>query len=195
MKEDGIALDKAIESGDTDLVYYVLVHLRKKLPLASFFRMINTRPVAVALVETSARDQDTELLKDLYYQDDRRLDGANLLLEDALKQKEAQPRIDKLKLASKLLADSRDHSFQAKALDEAQRLLRAQEGLEKDLGEPDASVTFSGLSLNDTIHKLIRLNQGKRAASLQSAFSVPPKTFAWLQLRALVEARSWNAIE
>ena len=195
MKEDGIALDKAIESGDTDLVYYVLIHLRKKLPLASFFRMINTRPVAVALVESSARDQDTELLKDLYYQDDRRLDGANLLLEDALKQKEVQPRIDKLKLASKLLQDSRDHSFHAKALDEAQRLLRAQESLEKDLGGSDGNATFTGLSLNGTIHNLIRLNQGKRASSLQSTFSVPAKTFAWIQLRALVEARNWNAIE
>lgn len=200
MKEDGIALDKAIESSDTDLVYYVLLHLRKKLPLASFFRIINTRPVATALVESSARDQDAELLKDLYYQDDRRLDGANLLLKDALNQRDVQPHIDKLKLASKLLQDSRDHSFHAKALDEAQRLLRAQENLEKDLsqgpeGDSDATMAFTGLSLNETLHKLIRLGQPKRATSLQSSFGVQPKTFAWIQLRALVDARNWNALE
>src|SRR5690606_34628056 len=37
MEEDEIALDKAIESGDTDLVQFVLMHLKKKLPLAQFF--------------------------------------------------------------------------------------------------------------------------------------------------------------
>lgn len=190
MKEDGIALDKAIESGDMDLIYFVLIRLRKKLPLASFFRMINTRPVAMALVESSARDQDTELLKDLYYQDDRRLDGADLLLEDALKQNDTQHRIDKVKLAAKLLQDSREYSFQAKALDEAQRLLRVQDALEKDLESP-----FNGLSLNETIHKLVQLNHGKRAAKLQADFAVEQKIFAWLQLRGLVDARNWNALE
>lgn len=190
MKEDSIALDKAVESGDMDLVYYVLIQLRKKLPLASFFRMINTRPVAMALVESSARDQDTELLKDLYYQDDRRLDGANLLFENALSQQDSQPRIDKVKLASKLLQDSRDHSFQARALDEAQRLLKVQDALDKDFGP-----TFSGSSLNDTIHSLVRLGHGKRAARLQAEFNVEQRTFAWLQLRGLVDARNWNALE
>lgn len=40
MEEDEIALDKAIESGDSDLMYFVLLHLKAKLPLASFFRVI-----------------------------------------------------------------------------------------------------------------------------------------------------------
>ena len=79
--EESIALDKAIESGDTDLVFFVLLSLKKKIPLSSFFRTINSRPVASAIVEASAIDQDQELLKDLYYQDDRRLDGANLLID------------------------------------------------------------------------------------------------------------------
>ena len=84
MKEDIVALDNAIESGDTDLVKYVLVALRKELPLSSFFRVINTRPVATALVESSAWKFERDLLKDLFYQDDRRLDGAMLLLLQSL---------------------------------------------------------------------------------------------------------------
>jgi vacuolar protein sorting-associated protein 16 len=86
MEEDEIALDKAIESGDTDLVQFVLMHLKKKLPLAQFFRVVNPRPVAYALIESEARMTDRELLKDLYYQDDRRADGAYVILEEALKQ-------------------------------------------------------------------------------------------------------------
>lgn len=98
MEEDEIALDKAIESGDTDLVNYVLLHLRSKLPLASFFRMINTRPLASALVETSAKGQDSELLKDLFYQDDRPIDGSNVLLSEALEETELQRKTEKLQI-------------------------------------------------------------------------------------------------
>lgn len=66
MEEDEIALDKAIESGDSDLILFVLLQLKKKLPLASFFRVINARPTATALVESSAAlENDNSLLKDL----------------------------------------------------------------------------------------------------------------------------------
>lgn len=202
MKEDNIALDKAIESGDTDLIFHVLLHLRKKLPLASFFRVINTRPVATALVESSALDQNRELLKDLYYQDDRRLDGSNLLLSEALAQPSLSASLDKLKLASKYIADSRDAPsvFQRQALDDAAKLLRLQEQFEKDLGPRDGGITspsssFIGLSAHETIFQLLRLGHNKRALKVQSEFKIPDKTYAWLRLRALVNARHWNELE
>ncbi|KAH7083623.1 Vps16, N-terminal region-domain-containing protein [Paraphoma chrysanthemicola] len=205
MKEDNIALDKAIESGDTDLVYHVLLHLRKKLPLASFFRVVNSRPVATALVESSAWDQDRELLKDLYYQDDRRLDGSNLLLSEALAQTDLHASFDKLKLASKYLQDSRDGSavFQRQAIDDAAKLLRLQETFEKDLGTRDGapgtssahSNSFLGLSANDTIFQLIRQGHYKRAQKVQSEFKIADKTYAFIRLRALVAARHWVELE
>ena len=102
MEEDDIALSKAIDSGDTDLVFFVLLHLRQKLPLASFFRSLSERPLAGALVESSAKAQDAELLKDMYYQDDRPVDGSNLLLEEAMKQVQAQAIIEKLKLGREI---------------------------------------------------------------------------------------------
>jgi hypothetical protein len=204
MKEDNIALDKAIESGDTDLVYHVLLHMRKKLPLASFFRVINTRPVATALVESSALDQDRDLLKDLYYQDDRRLDGSALLLTEALAQPALPASLEKLKLASKYLADSRDSAaqFQRQALDDTAKLLRLQDQFEKDLNPSrDASPiaagvsSFIGLSAHETIFELIRQGHNKRALKIQSEFKIPEKTYTWLRLRALVNARHWNELE
>jgi hypothetical protein len=190
MQEDVIALDKAIESGDTDLVYFVLLSLKKKLPLASFFRTINSRPVATALVESTAWDEDRDMLKDLYYQDDRRLDGANLLFTESLEQKDIQHRIDKLKLGSKLLVDSKEFVFQLRSLDEIPKLLRHQETYEKDFGPG-----FIGLSINETIFKLIRLGAQKRAQRVQTDFKVPERVFWWLRLRALVAKRDWTELE
>lgn len=176
MEEDEIALDKAIESGDSDLVFFVLLHLKKKLPLATFFRTINSRPTATALIEASAHGDDAELLKDLYYQDDRRTDGANVFVREALTQPDSRTAVDKLALAAKLLSDSKDTAFELKALQEASSLLRMQEAFDRDLTE-----SFTGLSVNETIFKLIRLGYASRAKKMQSEFKVPEKTAWWIR--------------
>lgn len=188
--EDIVALDKAIESGDTDLVFYVLLTLKRKVPLASFFRTINSRPIATAIVESSAIDQDRELLKDLYYQDDRRADGSNLLLSEALAASDVGPAADKLKMSAKLLRDSKEHAPQVAALEDAQKLLRFQEAFEKDLSE-----RFVGLSINETMSKLIKMGNMKRSQKVQTEFKVSDKTYWWIRLRALVVRRDWRELE
>ncbi|KAL8998284.1 MAG: hypothetical protein Q9169_002598 [Polycauliona sp. 2 TL-2023] len=192
MEEDEIALDKALESGDIDLVFFVLLQLKKKLPLASFFRLLTNRPIATAIVESSAKGQDQELLKDLYYQDDRRLDGANLLFSEALNQTVPQTKGDKIKIAAKLLGDSKDSTstLYSKSYNEAQALIRVQASLDHDL---DAH--YSGLSLNETVLRLIRTGYGKRAAKIQSDFKIPEKTWWWLRLRGLVANRDFGELE
>ena len=177
MEEDELALDKAIESGDSDLILSVILHMRKKLPLAAFFRAINTRPAATALVEASAaREGDNALLKDLFYQDDRRVDGASVFIRESLRQPDARTASDKLALAAKLLHDSKEAAFEVHAIREATVLLRMQEALERDLGD-----TFSGLSVNETLFKLIRLGFHSRAKKIQSEFRVPDRVAWWIR--------------
>lgn len=211
MEEDEIALDKAIESGDSDLIFFVLLHLKKKLPLASFFRVINTRPTATALIESSAQAEDAELLKDLYYQDDRRIDGANVFIREALRQPDFRTATDKLALAGKLLSDSKETSLELKSLQEAATLLKYQDQFGRDLTE-----TFTGLSVYETMFKLVRLGYASRAQKMQRDFKVPEKTAWWIRyglssllnigcrsqiltyecrLRALVTKRDWNELE
>lgn len=67
-------------------VYYVLLHLHKRLPLGSFFRLIEDGGHKLAparkLLEVYAREQDREMLRDFYYSDDRRVESAILSLEE-----------------------------------------------------------------------------------------------------------------
>ena len=184
MEEDELALDKAIESGDTDLMHFVLRHIKRKLPLAAFFRVINTRPTATALVEASARSHSAEedeenqaLLKDLFYQDDRRADGADVFAREALRQPDGRTAADKLALATRLLADgARENAFELSSLREAAALLRAQEGLDRDLTD-----SFTGLSVNETLFKLVRLGDHSRAKKIQNEFKVPDKVAWWIR--------------
>ncbi|KKA28062.1 hypothetical protein TD95_001564 [Thielaviopsis punctulata] len=191
MEEDELALDKAIESGDTDLMLFVLLQLKNKLPLAAFFRVLNARPAACALIESGAvREGDNSLLKDLYYQDDRRVDGATVLLRESLTQPTARLAADKIALAAKVLSDSKEHNFDLHVLKESTMLLRAQDGLERDLADD-----FTGLSVNETMFQLIKLGNSGKAKKLQSEFKVPEKVFWWIRLRALVAKRDWNEIK
>lgn len=177
MEEDELALDKAIESGDTDLMLFVLLQLKNKLPLAAFFRVLNARPAACALIESGAvREGDNSLLKDLYYQDDRRVDGATVLLRESLAQPTARLAADKIALAAKVLADSKENNFDLHALRESTMLLRAQDGLERDLTDD-----FTGLSVNETMFQLIKLGNSGKAKKLQSEFKVPEKVAWWIR--------------
>ncbi|CAD6506179.1 BgTH12-07109 [Blumeria graminis f. sp. triticale] len=190
MEEDEIALDKAIESGDSDLIYYVLWHLRKKLSLAFFFRVINSRPVATSLMEASTQTDELEFLKDLYYQDDRPLDGAHVFVREALQQPNNRTAIDKLALAAKLLSNSKDSSFELQALHDASVLLKLQETFDRDLADK-----FSGLSPNETLFKLVQLGHTSQAKKLQSDFKISDKTAWWIRLRALISKRDWHRLE
>jgi len=61
-------------------------HLRKKLPLAQFFKVINDKPIACQLFEGWAKQSNRELLKDFYYQDDRKAASAGILINQSLEQ-------------------------------------------------------------------------------------------------------------
>lgn len=68
------------------LVFIVLQHLRRKHPLAQFFKVLNDKPMASQLFESWAKKHDPELLKDFYYQDDRKSASAGVLIQESLEQ-------------------------------------------------------------------------------------------------------------
>ncbi|KAI8887949.1 hypothetical protein K501DRAFT_174170 [Backusella circina FSU 941] len=190
MQEDETALIKAIESGNTDLVYLVIFHLKRKLQLGEFFRMINNKPVACNLLEVYCKEQDTELLKDFYYQDDRRVDSANIVLAEGFEEKDITERIKKLKISGKTYGEHRELAFESKSVDEAIKLLQFQSTLEKDTQQ-----SFTGLSVSETIYKCTTLGQHAKATKVRTDFKVPDKRFWWVKLRALVEIRDWENLE
>lgn len=109
MKEDDLAIVKSIESGDPDLgqsdilildmissgsnvhftsltkiVSTVLLSLHSTHSLGNFFRLIDNKPDAAALLQVYAKENDVELLRDFYYQDDRRIESGVLALKESL---------------------------------------------------------------------------------------------------------------
>eukprot|EP01118_Nematostelium_gracile_P020450 TRINITY_DN9916_c0_g1_i1.p1 TRINITY_DN9916_c0_g1~~TRINITY_DN9916_c0_g1_i1.p1 ORF type:complete len:794 (-),score=201.81 TRINITY_DN9916_c0_g1_i1:37-2124(-) len=189
MGQDETALAKAIESGDTDLVYLVILHIRRALPPADFFRLIRARPVALDLLISYSRQQDLKLLKDLYFQFEQPQETAHIQLLDAYQQSNIDHRIGALEEALHLFKEAKD-TFDAKATDDQIRLLLLQKDLEATLGGH-----FVDLSLSDTMSILIEQGHGKRVQRIKSDFSVPDKRFWWIKLKALAKSRDWMALE
>jgi len=196
MKEDKLALIKAVDSGDTDLIYHVLLHLYKRLPLGSFFKLLEDggRQLAPAarLLEVYAREQNREMLRDFYYSDDRRVESATLCLEEALWMKDPIAKISSVKSAQKFFSEDKDRSFEAKMMDESVRLLTMQQQLE---AETDGKVRFFGTSVNETMRLCIINGLPKRADKVKSDFKVPDKRFWYVKLRALTEIKDFDALD
>eukprot|EP01135_Chromosphaera_perkinsii_P006872 Nk52_evm27s621 gene=Nk52_evmTU27s621 len=190
MQEDELALAKAIESGDTDLVYLVLLHLKKKLNVGTFFRLIHNKPVACDLLVRYCKAHDMELLSNFYYQDDRTVDRADIILQKAYEKEELSERLKDLKLARGMYQESKDMGFMEKAVDEQIKLLYVQDELERALKRD-----FVDLSLSDTIGRCIECGAGDRAMQLKKDFRVTDRNFWWIKIQALAMTHKWTELE
>ncbi|PFH49934.1 hypothetical protein AMATHDRAFT_146515 [Amanita thiersii Skay4041] len=196
MKEDRLALMKAVDSGDTDLVYQVLLSLHKRLPLGDFFHLIEDGGQKLApasrLLQVYAREQNREMLRDFYYSDDRRVESAVLSLEEASRATEPAAKIAAVKAAQRFFSEDKDRTFEAKMMDESARLLALQEQLEKGA---EGNVVFFGLSINDTIRMCLMHGLSKRADKIKTDFKVADKRFWYVKLYALTEIRDFENLE
>merc|ERR1719345_526831 len=110
MNEDALALEKAVNSGDTGLAQFVLLDLYQKFPgNGEFLSFINTRPAARDLFLQYCRENDPELLKDFYFSHDVLHETANLMIIDAFGDPALDSRIKTLKDAARHYTNARDH--------------------------------------------------------------------------------------
>uniref|UniRef100_A0A4X2LWX5 Vacuolar protein sorting-associated protein 16 homolog n=1 Tax=Vombatus ursinus TaxID=29139 RepID=A0A4X2LWX5_VOMUR len=190
MKRSKLALSKAIESGDTDLVFTVVLHLKNELNRGDFFMTLRNQPVALSLYRQFCKHQELETLKDLYNQDDNHQELGNFHIRASYA---AEERIEGRVAALQTAVDEyykAKNEFAAKATEEQMRLLRLQRRLEDELGGH-----FLDLSLHDTVTSLLLSGNNKRAEQLARDFRIPDKRFWWLKLTALADREDWEELE
>ncbi|KAJ9095730.1 hypothetical protein QFC20_006597 [Naganishia adeliensis] len=196
MKEDRLALIKAVDSGDPDLVFHVLQHLRGTKSPGDFFSMVDDGSAklapAVKLLQVYGREGDKDLLRDFYYQDDRWLDGALLSIEEAGETDKPQERLALWQNAVKDLAQDKERTFEHRMADDSLRLLTLQEQMEREL---ENKYTFAGLNVNETMSYLLQIGLGKRAEKIRNDWKVPDKRWWYVKLKALTANRDWEGLE
>ncbi|RKP25059.1 vacuolar protein sorting protein vps16 [Syncephalis pseudoplumigaleata] len=176
MNEPQLALVKAIESANTDLIYYVLFMLRHKYPLSDFLLYISDKPVASDLLICYAREQDPQLLESYYFQADQRAERANLHAQEAFRSPDVSEKTAKLQMALKMYNKSRAFDAKQQLQDKHKR-------------------PFVGLSVSETMKQCILAGDHSQANRIRADFKVPEKRFWWLKIKALAELRDWDALE
>uniref|UniRef100_A0A671K865 Vacuolar protein sorting-associated protein 16 homolog n=1 Tax=Sinocyclocheilus anshuiensis TaxID=1608454 RepID=A0A671K865_9TELE len=125
MKKSPLALSKAIESGDTDLVYTVVMYLKNELNRGDFFMMLRNQPVALSLYKQFCKHQEQDTLKDLFNQDDDHEELGNLYVKASYKDQRLEARIALLQSAVDEYYKAKNE-FSAKTTEDEMRLLRFQ---------------------------------------------------------------------
>ncbi|XP_064643681.1 vacuolar protein sorting-associated protein 16 homolog [Lineus longissimus] len=183
------ALNKAIESGDTDLIYTVVLHLKESMPLGDFFMTIRTMPTAYSLYLQYCRQQNLKTLQDLYYQEDNYEEEAHCRVIESYTEERFDARISGLIGAQESYSKAKN-DWSAKVTEEQVKLLRYQRRLEEELNRP-----YLDLSVHETIYKVLKENNHKMADTLKKEFKIPDRRFWWLKIQALAEAGDWIELE
>ncbi|XP_063068517.1 vacuolar protein sorting-associated protein 16 homolog [Engraulis encrasicolus] len=189
MKRSQLALSKAIESGDTDLVYTVVTYLKNEMNRGDFFMTLRNQPVALSLYRQFCKHQEQTTLKDLFNQDDDHQELGNFYVKASYKEKRLEARLSLLQSAVDEYNKAKNE-FAAKATEDEMRLLRFHRRLEEDKGEH-----LMGMSLQDTLQILLSIGLHKQAEQLYKDFRVPDKRYWWLKLTALADKEDWEELE
>uniref|UniRef100_I3KMA4 Vacuolar protein sorting-associated protein 16 homolog n=1 Tax=Oreochromis niloticus TaxID=8128 RepID=I3KMA4_ORENI len=189
MKRSQLALSKAVESGDTDLVYTVVSYLKNEMNRGDFFMTLRNQPVALSLYRQFCKLQEQETLKDLYNQDDDHQELANYYVTASYREKRLEGRLSLLQSAVDEYNKAKNE-FAVKATEDEMRLLRFQRKLDDEKG-----AGLLGLSLQVTMETLLSLGLHKQAEQLYKDFRVPDKRYWWLKLKSLAEKEEWDELE
>ncbi|GAA6011899.1 hypothetical protein JCM10207_003423 [Rhodosporidiobolus poonsookiae] len=213
------ALRRAVMGGEGELVFAVLLSLRRTLPPGDLFRLLervdaslsppSSHSTSTSSAPTSARgkrgpasrafelycrelgtDEERRLRWEFWYQDDRRREMGMGALEESFREEDFGEKVAKVRKAQKSFAEDKEAAFEAKMVDDHIRLLALQQSLEQE----NTGKSFVGLSVNGTIRACILAGLDKKAEKVRNEFRVPDKRYWYLRLRALTTLRDFPAL-
>ncbi|KAK0096935.1 hypothetical protein PV326_003829 [Microctonus aethiopoides] len=183
------ALNKAVESGNTDLVYTVILYFLKNMPLANFEMSIKHCPLAMSLYIKYCQNHNREALLDIYVLYDDFHSQALWYIRESYQPKNSLTRDALLQNAQEKFKMGR-FDTNATLTEEQIKLLKYQRSLEDTLHE-----SVIGKSLHDTVKLLLLQNEIKLANGLRSEYKIPDRRYWWLRIGCLAENNHWEELE
>lgn len=183
-----LALSKAIDSGETDLVYTVLLRLQDSNS-TDLHRQIRNLPMAYYLYLQYCRQQNRKKMQNIYYSEDNYVEQGTFHVIDSYAHDRLEDRFSALKDAL-LSFNKSKNDFVIKQTEDQIKLLEQQVKFEEEYNRP-----YIDLTLHQTIHRLIVDDKTKQAEALRKTFKVPDKRFWCLKINALAESEQWLELE
>lgn len=185
--ENKRALLAATQSGDTDLIYMVLMQLKETTPLSKFQMIIREFPLAQNLYKKYCLLNNLTALKDIYLQEDDFLSQAEMSLDEAMD--------SYIKLDSSLIEITNNYKkahkdVESELCDDHRKLMKQQKLLEEKY-----SRAFYGLSLHNTIKELLVLGDVKQAEKIRGDHKMSDKHFWYLRIEVLGTNYQWDELD
>ncbi|XP_061385119.1 vacuolar protein sorting-associated protein 16 homolog [Danaus plexippus] len=187
--EGSSALMKATASGNTDLVYTVLLHLKEKMGKHEFELTIVNFKLAHSLYIKYCASHNREALRKVYVQEDDFHGQATTHVRDAIEQSNPGSVEASLISARECYRKGRN-DLGVSICEEARKLCKQQSSLQETYGE-----SFVGLSLHDTVKKLLEQGEIKLADKLRSEYRMPDKRYWWLRILVMADNYKWDDLE
>ncbi|KAJ6237379.1 vacuolar protein sorting vps16 [Anaeramoeba flamelloides] len=201
MKNDREALKKAVQSGDADLIFTVLLHLidtikyeRSRMNSSSFMRLISNSETAQSLLVRYSRRKETRVLKNVFQSLGQMKKLGLYVAWRSFYMKDPNQRIESL-LEAQSSFQSAQNNLYKKITEDQIKLLQLQLSYEQEKSnESQRSMSFEyfGLSVSDTLSLLIERGEKKYADKLKKDFKIPDKRFWWLKIKALAKVRKFD---
>jgi len=194
MRKYEIALDKAIKSGDTNLIHLVLAVFRDDTEhgmgnVIDFENILRRLKPARAIWTQICKETNPDYLLKMYGKEKMPMEIARIELQKAYREEKLDDMQGHLKSVGDILKKSSAYPVEAKLTEDELGLLTVQKDLENSLGG-----TFVGSSLTNTLYRCILMGAGKRAKNIRADFKVPNKRWWWIKIRALAETGRWEAL-
>ncbi|XP_068623324.1 vacuolar protein sorting-associated protein 16 homolog [Battus philenor] len=187
--EGPTALRKATASGDTDLVYIVLLHLKEKMGKHEFELTIRSFALAQALYIKYCAGHNREALRKVFVQEDNFAGQAATHIRDAIEQTNPGSAEASLISARECYKKGKN-DLGVSVCEDARKLCKQQSSLQETYGE-----SFVGLSLHDTVKKLLNHGEIKLADKLRSEYKMPDRRYWWLRILTLTEKDDWDELD
>ncbi|XP_054707259.1 vacuolar protein sorting-associated protein 16 homolog [Uloborus diversus] len=189
LKQETQAMIKAIDSGDTDLIYTVIRYLKNSLSKGDFHMRIRQFPAAHDFYLKLCKEQDLELLRENYSQESDFLSEGHCFVMESYQTKKADKRISSLQEALKSYKKAKN-DFAAQITEEQLKLIKYQISFEEKFPQ-----NYHNLSLHETIKQLLTHRESRLADDLRREFKVPDRRFWWLQITVLADGGDWLELE
>lgn len=183
------ALDKAVESGNTDLISFVIVKMQRKMSLKDFQMEVRRDPIVYSLYKKHCKEQNEEALINIYRQEDDNNEIAACHVKNA-----CNP--ENFSMSASMLESAREHYKKAKnevymmLCEDQKKLLMKQKELEDKFKRE-----FVDLTLQDTIFRLLIMKETKMADNLRIIFRFSERKYWWLKIQSLAELQNWFELE
>ena len=182
------AIEKAIESGDMDLVHTVIVLMESKQTPKDFINTLKDYPVACAWYAKWRLLTDTEKLRDHFYTQDDFAASALLSIQEHEHNGMLDAKVKNLESINRHFVDA-GKEFESRLTKEQIALISRQKTLSTK--SPD----IIGQNVNGTISLLIQSALFNDADSVRKEFKISDKKFWFLKVRGLALTRNWAELE